>query len=125
MIKHSWRNLKSHVACVDEVRGAWAGPNCEKSARVAGFAPVAAVHDRRNFSMDYAKEGIATVKANVWAFVDGHIETHQWTYPDAIRVGLEASQGIQFDSSSTPWQLPDTTSDYAYIRNRWRFPGWE
>jgi prepilin-type N-terminal cleavage/methylation domain-containing protein len=65
--------------------------------------------------------GMYHVNANVWAFVDGHIEIHQWIYADAIAKGLQASQGVQTEG----WVLPDTTADYIYIRNRWRFPGWE
>jgi hypothetical protein len=66
--------------------------------------------------------GMYHINVNVWAFVDGHIETHKWTYQAAINAGLEASTG---QDTAGQWPLPTTSTDYQYIRQRWRFPGWE
>jgi prepilin-type N-terminal cleavage/methylation domain-containing protein len=65
--------------------------------------------------------GMYHVNVNIWAFVDGHVESHKWTYQAAITAGLQASTGQGVFGN---WTLPATTSDYKYIALRWRFPGW-
>jgi len=57
-----------------------------------------------------------------WGFVDGHVAPHRWSYTAAINAGLQASTGS--DTAGT-YQLPQGTSDYNYMRNGWRFPGWK
>ncbi len=68
--------------------------------------------------------GMYHVNVNVWGFVDGHVESHKWTYQAAITAGLEASTG---QNTAGQWMLPNggaSAKDYQYIQNRWRFPGW-
>ena len=80
MIKHLWRNLKVNVACKMKREASGRAELRKIGSFGMGFAPLAAAHDRRNFGQwIMPKNGIATVKANVWAFVDGHLETHRWT----------------------------------------------
>ena len=57
-----------------------------------------------------------------WGFVDGHVEPHKWTDQAAINAGLQASTG---SDTAGAWTLPTTTSDYQFVRNGWRFPGWK
>ena len=67
--------------------------------------------------------GMYHVNVNVWGFVDGHVETHKWTYQPAINAGLEASTGLP----ALGWFLPNggaSANDYQYIQRHWRFPGW-
>ena len=55
-----------------------------------------------------------------WGYGDGHAEPHKWTDQDAIDKGTQASQGVAVNG----WALPQNTSDYQFMRYRWRFPGW-
>ena len=57
-----------------------------------------------------------------WGFVDGHVAPHTWTYIPAINAGLQASTGID---TAGAYPLPQGNSDYNYMRNGWRFPGWK
>jgi prepilin-type N-terminal cleavage/methylation domain-containing protein len=65
--------------------------------------------------------GMYHINVNIWAFVDGHVESHKWTYQPAITAGLQSSTG---QNEFGNWPLPATTSDYKYIQLHWRFPGW-
>jgi hypothetical protein len=58
---------------------------------------------------------------NVWAFVDGHVDTHKWTDQIIITEGMQAAQGQEVEGFSGSTSGPD----YTYVRNGLRFPGWE
>ncbi len=61
------------------------------------------------------------IDVNTWAFVDGHVETHQWHDKAAIAAGLEAATGVQ----ATAYPAKTSGPDYDYVRTRLRFPGWK
>ena len=57
---------------------------------------------------------------NTFAFGDGHAEYHRWYDGAMINAGKQAANGVKV---SPPLTIQD--SDYYYIHNNWRFPGWK
>jgi hypothetical protein len=60
------------------------------------------------------------INVDTWSFVDGHVETHQWRDPLAIKAGQEASVGVADFYFTAALSGPD----YNYVQFRLRFPGW-
>jgi prepilin-type N-terminal cleavage/methylation domain-containing protein/prepilin-type processing-associated H-X9-DG protein len=55
-----------------------------------------------------------------FAFADGHVESHKWTDAGIIDAGLKAGRGI---AQGGGWG-PAFGTDYDYIYQHYRFPGW-
>jgi prepilin-type N-terminal cleavage/methylation domain-containing protein len=58
---------------------------------------------------------------NTQAFADGHAEFHKWLRPQVIAAGLAAANAQPPTGIFTDL----TKSDDQYIRNNYRFPGWQ
>jgi prepilin-type N-terminal cleavage/methylation domain-containing protein len=56
--------------------------------------------------------------ASTQGFADGHAAQHVWTDPGVIQAGLKSAMG----NRTTP--PTDQGTDYDYIYNGYRFPGW-
>lgn len=55
------------------------------------------------------------------AFADGHGERHRWHDGNLIKAGLNAARGV----SSANFTGPTSGPDYDFIRQNYRFPGWQ
>jgi prepilin-type N-terminal cleavage/methylation domain-containing protein len=66
---------------------------------------------------------VAMLHGNVdtQGFTDGHVEAHKWTRPQVIAAGLAAANGQAVAGIFTDLTKPDD----QYIRNNYRFPGWQ
>ena len=60
------------------------------------------------------------VNQNSTAFADGHGERHRWYNGTLIAAGQNAAKGI----ASSNFAGPTSGQDYDFIRQNWRFPGW-
>lgn len=63
---------------------------------------------------------VSHANASTFAFVDGHVESHTWLDAGIIAAGVRASHGIPQGGG---WG-PASGSDYEYIFQHYRFPGW-
>ena len=55
------------------------------------------------------------------AFADGHADRHRWYSSAIISAGQQAAQGI----SSFNFTGPPSGAEYDFIRQNYRFPGWQ
>jgi prepilin-type N-terminal cleavage/methylation domain-containing protein len=60
------------------------------------------------------------INVDTWLFVDGHVESHKWTDPLAIKAGQKASVGV----ADFYFTAATSGPDYRYVQFRSRFPGW-
>jgi prepilin-type N-terminal cleavage/methylation domain-containing protein/prepilin-type processing-associated H-X9-DG protein len=58
---------------------------------------------------------------NTLAFADGHVESHKWLDGGIITAGLKAAAGM---AQGSGWG-PASGSDYNYVYQHYRFPGWQ
>jgi prepilin-type N-terminal cleavage/methylation domain-containing protein len=60
------------------------------------------------------------INVDTWLFVDGHVESHKWHDPLAIKAGQQASLGVD----DAYYTAATSGIDYNYVQFRLRFPGW-
>jgi len=58
---------------------------------------------------------------STFGFADGHAESRKWQNGEIIQAGLAAAKAQPFSVS----RFPVTGSDYNYIRDHYRHPGWK
>jgi prepilin-type N-terminal cleavage/methylation domain-containing protein/prepilin-type processing-associated H-X9-DG protein len=58
---------------------------------------------------------------NTQAFADGHAESHKWLRSQVVNAGLAAANAFPPTGIFTDLTQPDD----QYIRNNYRFPGWQ
>jgi prepilin-type processing-associated H-X9-DG protein len=57
---------------------------------------------------------------NTFAFADGHAESHKWLDGGIIVAGLKAANGT---AQGAGWG-PSSGTDYDFVYQHYRFPGW-
>jgi prepilin-type N-terminal cleavage/methylation domain-containing protein len=59
---------------------------------------------------------------NVWGYVDGHVGSHKWTDQVIVTAGQLAATGT---SETSGFAGATSGPDYDFVRNSYRFPGWQ